>query len=191
MISPIFAVRHGIDGCKAPILHGFLIASASLLRHDQLQARAYRGRQLLLHRNVGGSRGRHPGAPHRSAAVRFPSSAAGTAIRMRCDRGTARSYPCGVDAAGCRLFDQVATDQGPVQQEPGRLRLPLAVVDWQAGAGHLAAAVLGTLHPGRARSRRASAVLLGPVRHGLVERPTDWPHSSIHRDIRIGRIEAE
>ena len=30
-----------------------------------------------------------------------------------------------------------------------------------------------------------------PVRHGLVARPTDWPHSSIHRDIRLGRVEAE
>ena len=30
-----------------------------------------------------------------------------------------------------------------------------------------------------------------PVRHGLVARPTDWPRSSIHRDIRLGRVEAE
>lgn len=29
-----------------------------------------------------------------------------------------------------------------------------------------------------------------PVRHGLVERPTDWVFSSIHRDIRAGRVEA-
>jgi putative transposase len=27
-----------------------------------------------------------------------------------------------------------------------------------------------------------------PVRHGLVARPADWPYSSIHRDIREGRI---
>lgn len=30
-----------------------------------------------------------------------------------------------------------------------------------------------------------------PVRHGLVERPDDWPHSSIHRDIRAGRVTPE
>ncbi|WP_425051699.1 REP-associated tyrosine transposase [Psychromarinibacter sp. S121] len=30
-----------------------------------------------------------------------------------------------------------------------------------------------------------------PVRHGLVERAVDWPHSSIHRDIRAGRVEPE
>jgi len=30
-----------------------------------------------------------------------------------------------------------------------------------------------------------------PVKHGLVERPTDWPYSSIHRDIREGRVPAE
>jgi putative transposase len=30
-----------------------------------------------------------------------------------------------------------------------------------------------------------------PVKHGLVARPVDWPHSSIHRDIRLGRVEAE
>ena len=30
-----------------------------------------------------------------------------------------------------------------------------------------------------------------PVRHGLVARAADWPHSSIHRDIRAGRVDAE
>ena len=30
-----------------------------------------------------------------------------------------------------------------------------------------------------------------PVKHGLVSRPVDWPHSSIHRDIRLGRVEPE
>ena len=28
-----------------------------------------------------------------------------------------------------------------------------------------------------------------PVKHGLVARPADWPHSSIHRDIRLGRVD--
>jgi putative transposase len=26
-----------------------------------------------------------------------------------------------------------------------------------------------------------------PVKHGLAERPEDWPYSSVHRDIRLGR----
>lgn len=30
-----------------------------------------------------------------------------------------------------------------------------------------------------------------PVKHGLVKRAVDWPYSSIHRDIRTGRVEAE
>lgn len=30
-----------------------------------------------------------------------------------------------------------------------------------------------------------------PVKHGLVARAVDWPYSSIHRDIRAGRVEAE
>lgn len=30
-----------------------------------------------------------------------------------------------------------------------------------------------------------------PVKHGYVERAVDWPYSSIHRDIRAGRVEAE
>jgi putative transposase len=30
-----------------------------------------------------------------------------------------------------------------------------------------------------------------PVKHGLVERAVDWPYSSIHRDIRAGRVAAE
>jgi len=28
-----------------------------------------------------------------------------------------------------------------------------------------------------------------PVKHGFVERPEDWPYSSVHRDIRAGRYE--
>ena len=30
-----------------------------------------------------------------------------------------------------------------------------------------------------------------PVKHGLVKHPADWPFSSLHRDIRMGRVEAE
>ena len=30
-----------------------------------------------------------------------------------------------------------------------------------------------------------------PLKHGLVETPADWPHSSIHRDIRSGWVEPE
>jgi len=30
-----------------------------------------------------------------------------------------------------------------------------------------------------------------PVKHGLVERPTDWLFSSIHRDIRMGRCDPD
>lgn len=30
-----------------------------------------------------------------------------------------------------------------------------------------------------------------PVKHGLVERASDWPYSSVHRDIRAGRVEPE
>ncbi|MCB4456120.1 REP-associated tyrosine transposase [Leisingera sp. McT4-56] len=30
-----------------------------------------------------------------------------------------------------------------------------------------------------------------PVKHGLAERPADWAFSSIHRDIRAGRVAAE
>ena len=30
-----------------------------------------------------------------------------------------------------------------------------------------------------------------PVKHGFVARAVEWPYSSIHRDIRAGRVEAE
>ncbi len=30
-----------------------------------------------------------------------------------------------------------------------------------------------------------------PVKHGLAERAADWPYSSIHRDIRAGKVDAE
>lgn len=32
---------------------------------------------------------------------------------------------------------------------------------------------------------------INPVKHGLVPRAADWPFSSIHRDIREGRVEPE
>ncbi|WP_342669420.1 REP-associated tyrosine transposase [Aestuariivita boseongensis] len=32
---------------------------------------------------------------------------------------------------------------------------------------------------------------LNPVKHGLVDRPVDWIPSSIHRDIRLGRVDPE
>lgn len=32
---------------------------------------------------------------------------------------------------------------------------------------------------------------INPVKHGLVERPVDWPYSSIHRDVRLGRVDPE
>lgn len=30
-----------------------------------------------------------------------------------------------------------------------------------------------------------------PVKHGLVHRAVDWPYSSIHRDIRLGRVDPQ
>ncbi|WP_299784494.1 transposase [uncultured Marivita sp.] len=30
-----------------------------------------------------------------------------------------------------------------------------------------------------------------PVKHGLVSRAVEWPYSSIHRDIRLGRVDPE
>ena len=30
-----------------------------------------------------------------------------------------------------------------------------------------------------------------PVKHGLVTRAVDWPYSSLHRDIRLGRVSSE
>jgi putative transposase len=30
-----------------------------------------------------------------------------------------------------------------------------------------------------------------PVKHGLVKRPVEWPYSSIHHDVRLGRVEPE
>ena len=30
-----------------------------------------------------------------------------------------------------------------------------------------------------------------PVKHGFVSRPADWPFSSIHRDLRAGRVDPE
>ena len=33
-------------------------------------------------------------------------------------------------------------------------------------------------------------IYMNPVKHGYTEKATDWPHSSIHRDIQLGNIDA-
>ena len=32
---------------------------------------------------------------------------------------------------------------------------------------------------------------INPVKHGLCDAPTDWPYSSIHRDVRLGKVDPE
>ena len=39
--------------------------------------------------------------------------------------------------------------------------------------------------------RHVDYIHFNPVKHGLVKRPTDWPHSSIHRYIADGRLLAD
>jgi len=41
----------------------------------------------------------------------------------------------------------------------------------------------------RARVTPISHIHFNPVKHGWVRRAADWPHSSIHRLIREGRID--
>jgi len=39
--------------------------------------------------------------------------------------------------------------------------------------------------------RHVEYIHYNPVKHGYVDRPVDWPHSSIHRFIRKGLVEAD
>ena len=39
------------------------------------------------------------------------------------------------------------------------------------------------------RNAHIDYIHYNPVKHGLVARPVDWPHSSIHRFIRRGRLD--
>lgn len=32
---------------------------------------------------------------------------------------------------------------------------------------------------------------INPVKHGLCDVPTDWPYSSIHRDVRLGKVDPD
>jgi putative transposase len=34
--------------------------------------------------------------------------------------------------------------------------------------------------------RHVEYCYINPLKHGLVRRVTDWPHSSFHRDVRAG-----
>src|ERR1700738_2925173 len=54
-------------------------------------------------------------------------------------------------------------------------------------ARYLAVAILGTPYQGRGGLRRhVEYCCINPVKHGLVARVRDWPHSSFHRDVRAG-----
>jgi putative transposase len=37
-------------------------------------------------------------------------------------------------------------------------------------------------------ARHVEYCYVNPVKHGLVSRARDWPHSSFHRDVRVGII---
>ena len=39
-------------------------------------------------------------------------------------------------------------------------------------------------------ARHVDYIHYNPVKHGLVQRPTDWPYSSIHRYVRLGWADA-
>ena len=40
-------------------------------------------------------------------------------------------------------------------------------------------------------ARHTDYIHYNPVKHGLVARPSDWPHSSLHRFVREGRLPAD
>ena len=40
-------------------------------------------------------------------------------------------------------------------------------------------------------ARHVDYIHYNPVKHGLVTRPGDWPHSSLHRFVREGRLPAD
>lgn len=39
--------------------------------------------------------------------------------------------------------------------------------------------------------RHVEYIHYNPVKHGLVDRVADWPHSSFHRYVRSGRLDAD
>jgi putative transposase len=44
------------------------------------------------------------------------------------------------------------------------------------------------LHPRRRARRHVDYIHFNPVKHGLVQRAVDWPHSSFHRYVKEGRL---
>jgi putative transposase len=40
-------------------------------------------------------------------------------------------------------------------------------------------------------ARHVEYCYINPMKHGLVRRVTDWPHSSFHRDVRAGMLPAD
>lgn len=64
--------------------------------------------------------------------------------------------------------------------------------DTQAISTRMSGSVEGERRPGNSPRDGFNRDRAGPpVEHGLAHRPADWPYSSIHRDIRAGRVEPE
>ena len=63
----------------------------------------------------------------------------------------------------------------------------ITAITWRIVGGECRSTAGGETSSGHFEARTGGA----PVNHGLVEYPTDWPYSSIHRDIRAGQVDPE
>ena len=144
---------------------------------------------LVFHRQSARPAQLHTDRQDRRAAGSDPLDAATVPLPYRRVRGAAGAYAYRVEPAGgrCGFLDPLANDQ-----------VALCAIDPQAGASqpcargargtrHLAAPFLGAPHQGRMQLRAAHRYCyINPVKHALVRRVQDWPHSSFHRDVHAG-----
>ena len=118
------------------------------------------------------------------------------ALRDRRVGTTARSHARGLATAGrrCRLCDTLGVHQTP---HCAGFKAPRACADRifdesTQGDRILAKALLEhQIHDDLDLARHVDYVHYNPVKHGLVERVADWPHSTFHRHVTRGLLPSE
>jgi len=93
-------------------------------------------------------------------------------------------------AAGrCGFFTALAAHQAAIRTGAAEAGADQRRAQSASRARYLAAAVLEHLIRDEADyTRHVEYCYINPVKHGLVSRVRDWPHSSFHRDVRAGII---
>lgn len=109
-----------------------------------------------------------------------------SAVSHRCLGRVSGSHALCQDLAawGYRLLRPLESDQDRFCKIPSEDRTPISGSRPQGGTRYLATAFLGAYHSQRDYAAHVDYVHINPIKHGLVQRVSDWPYSSFHRLVK-------